>query len=77
MPILDAKGRTVGQQMPQPSALGQFARGAELTYGFVPARPGRRRGLGSTPSLLGFFRAGRTVGVSQINAIATIVRRGP
>lgn len=58
-------------------ALGLFMRGPEgRPYGYVPTRPGRRLGLGTTPALTGLFRAGRVVGISQINAIATVVRRG-
>lgn len=57
-------------------ALGTFVVGPARPYGFSPRRPGRRPGLGETPALLGMFRAGRTVGVSTINAMATNVRRG-
>jgi hypothetical protein len=56
-------------------ALGTFAGGPKL-YGFVPAVPRQRGGAGVTPALLGMFRAGPTVGVSQINAIATNFTRG-
>jgi len=70
-------GRKVGQDVPIESALGVFVRGPERPYGYVPSRPGRRVGLGSTPALTGLFRAGRVVGVSQINAMATNIHRGP
>jgi hypothetical protein len=66
----------VGQDMPIAPATGVFLSGRDKPYGFVPTRPGRRAGLGETPALGGMFRAGRTVGVSQINAIATNVWRG-
>ena len=61
---------------PSPRALGVFVQGPARPYGFSPHRPGRRPGLGETPALLGMFRAGRTVGVSTINAMATNIRRG-
>lgn len=61
-----------------PAAPGVFLEGPGLSKpGYVPSRPGRKGGLGVTPALVGLFRAGRVVGVSQINAIATNVRRGP
>lgn len=66
----------VGQDMPIGPATGVFVRGSDRPVGFVPTRPGRRSGLGETPALGGMFRAGRTVGVSQMNAIATNVWRG-
>lgn len=59
-----------------PRALGVFRPGPPTQYGMVPRRPGRRPGLGETPALNGMFRAGRTVGVSTINAMATNIRRG-
>jgi hypothetical protein len=59
------------------NAVGVLMRPAERQYGFVPTRPGRARGVGTTPALQGFFRAGsRTVGISQINAMATNLYRG-
>lgn len=59
------------------NAVGVLMRPGERQYGFVPTRPGRPIGLGTTPALQGFFRAGRrTLGVSQINAMATNVYRG-
>jgi hypothetical protein len=61
-----------------PAAPGVFIHGPGLNKpGYVTPRPGRRQGLGVTPALVGMFRAGRVVGVSQINAMATNVRRGP
>ena len=60
---------------PRPSALGAFNVGPKVN-GFVPAVPRQRGGLSVTPALEGLFRAGRVVGVSQINAIATNVTRG-
>lgn len=69
-------GRTIGQDVPHESALGTFVSGPDRPYGYVPSRPGRRLGLGTTPALTGLFRAGRVVGVSQINAMATNVFRG-
>lgn len=61
-----------------PAAPGVFIEGPGLNKpGYVTQRPGRRQGLGVTPALVGLFRAGRVVGVSQINAMATNVRRGP
>jgi hypothetical protein len=70
-------GLAVGRNRPAPAALGVFVRpGAALPQGFVPGRPGRRGGIGITPALHGMDRAGRVVGVSQINAIASVVWRG-
>jgi len=62
-----------------PAAPGIFIQGPGLSKaGYVTERPGRRSGQpGVTPALVGLFRAGRVVGVSQINAMATNVRRGP
>jgi hypothetical protein len=68
--------QTVGQNQPQPTAIGVFATVRDFPQGYVPSRPGRRGGLGITPALHGLFRAGRVVGISQINAIATNVPRG-
>ena len=72
---------TVGAQRPTASALGIFAqRTADSIpasgYGYLPTRPGRRVGLGSLPALTGLFRAGRVLGVSQVNLMATNVWRG-
>lgn len=64
------------QNAPSSRALGVFVNGPARPYGFSPSRPGRAQGLGETPALLGMFRAGRTVGVSTINAMATNIRRG-
>jgi len=59
------------------NAVGVLMRSGERQYGFVPTRPGRPIGLGTTPALQGLFRAGRrAVGVSQINAMATNIYRG-
>lgn len=59
------------------NAVGVLMRPGERQYGFVPTRPGRPIGLGTVPALQGLFRAGRrTVGVSQINAMATNLYRG-
>jgi hypothetical protein len=59
-----------------PAALGSFAM-TNKSYGFVPASFQPRAGYGTTPALGGLFRAGAlTVGVSQINAMATHVNRG-
>jgi hypothetical protein len=74
--IFRKDGRSVGLNYPQPAANGVFFRHVGQ-YGYVPTRPGRRIGLGSTPALDGLFRAGRVVGVSQINALATNIFRGP
>lgn len=76
LPPFHRPGRPIGQDVPHEAALGVFVRGPDRPYGFVPSRPGRRLGLGQTPALTGFFRAGRVVGVSQINAMATVVFRG-
>jgi hypothetical protein len=59
----------------RPAALGAFNVGPKL-YGFVPAVPRQRGGQGVTPALEGLFRAGRVVGISQINTMATNVTRG-
>jgi hypothetical protein len=59
----------------RPAALGAFNAGPKL-YGFVPAVPRQRGGLSTTPALEGLFRAGKVVGISQINAMATNVTRG-
>jgi len=69
-------GHPVGRNQPAAAALGVFQTGRDLPQGYVPGRPGRRGGIGITPALHGIERAGRTVGVSQINAIATNVWRG-
>ncbi len=60
---------------PRPAALGAFAVGPK-SFGFVPAVPRQRAGNGTTPALLGIFRAGPVIGISQINAMATNVTRG-
>lgn len=59
------------------AAIGVFMQG-RTDYGQLaaPVVVGRPRGLGSTPSLWGLFRRGRTVGVSQINTMATNIGRG-
>lgn len=60
----------------RPAALGSLSVGPKR-YGFQPGVPRTRGGLGHTPALTGLFRAGRiTVGISQINAMATHVNRG-
>lgn len=70
--------RNPGSDVPTPAASGVFIEGPGLAkYGYVTGRPGRRGGLGVTPALVGLFRAGRVVGVSQINAMASVVWRGP
>lgn len=77
MALFNKPGRPpVGQNAPTAAAVGVFMRSVGQ-YGYVPGRPGRRIGLGTTPALDGLFRAGRVVGVSQINALATNVFRGP
>ncbi len=63
------------RQITRPTALGAFNVGPKA-YGFVPAVPRQRGGQGSTPALAGLFRAGRVVGISQINTMATNVTRG-
>ncbi len=60
---------------PRPSALGAFNVGPKV-YGFAPAVPRQRGGQGMTPALEGLFRAGKVVGISQINAMATNTMRG-
>jgi hypothetical protein len=62
---------------PRPAALGTFWSGPR-GYGALaaPTRPGRRTGVAWTPAVTGFFRAGKAVGISQINAMATNVPRG-
>jgi hypothetical protein len=57
--------------------LGTFIKGRKQ-YGLFagPVVQGRAEGLAWTPALTGLFRAGRTVGVSQINAMATNILRG-
>lgn len=57
-------------------ALGTFVRGPARPQGMYPPRAGRPVGLGVTPAIGGLFRAGRVLGVSQVNAMATNVRRG-
>jgi len=57
-------------------AQGLFVVGPKRPYGYAPTRPGRRSGLGVTPAISGLFRAGRPPGISQINTMATLVRRG-
>jgi hypothetical protein len=59
------------------AAIGTFMPG-RTDYGQLaaPVIVGRPRGLGSTPALYGLFRRGRTVGVSQINTMATNIGRG-
>jgi hypothetical protein len=59
----------------RPAALGAFA-ATPKQYGFVPAVPRQRAGLAHTPAITGLFRAGRVVGISQINMMATNVTRG-
>jgi hypothetical protein len=59
----------------RPAALGAFNVGPKA-YGFQPAVPRQRGGLPHTPALSGLFRAGKVVGISQINAMATNVTRG-
>ena len=61
---------------PHPS-LGAFFEGPR-PYGFAaaPTRPGRRHGAVTVPALHGLFRAGRSVGISRINTIATNIHRG-
>jgi hypothetical protein len=67
----------VGLTRPQPTAIGTFATVRDFPQGYVPPRLGRRGGLGVTPALHGLFRTGnRTVGISQINAMATNIPRG-
>ena len=73
---------SVGAQRPTASAVGVFAQRAgdhlpASGYGYLPTRPGRRIGLGSMPALTGLFRAGRVLGISQVNLVATNVWRGP
>lgn len=60
---------------PRPAALGAFNVGPKA-YGFQPAVPRQRGGQSMTPALEGLFRAGKVVGISQINAMATNVTRG-
>lgn len=70
------KGVGAAAGAPHPS-LGVFFAGPR-PYGFAaaPTRPGRRHGGGKTPALAGLFRAGRVVGISRINTIATNIHRG-
>jgi hypothetical protein len=60
--------------------VGQVARRISVgpkSYGYKPSLPIVRGVLGNTPALGGLFRSGsRTVGISQINAMATNVLRG-
>jgi hypothetical protein len=59
-----------------PLALGTFGM-TNKSYGLVPASFQPRAGYGTTPALGGLFRAGTlTVGISQVNAMATHVNRG-
>jgi hypothetical protein len=56
--------------------LGRFNVGPK-SYGVAPASFEPRKGLGVTPALTGMFRRGPlTVGISQINAMATHFNRG-
>ena len=61
---------------PHPS-LGIFFSGPR-PFGFAsaPTKPGRRTGGAKTPALHGLFQAGRTIGISRINTIATNIHRG-
>lgn len=60
----------------RPLALGSFNVGPKA-YGHMPGVPRQRAGLAHTPAIGGLFRRGRIVpGISQINAMATNVRRG-
>lgn len=65
----------IPRQISRPAALGAFNVGPKV-YGYVPAVPRQRGGPGATPALEGLFRAGKVVGISQINAMATNVTRG-
>jgi len=60
--------------------VGQLARRISVgpkSFGFKPGLPIVRGIQGTTPALTGLFRSGRlTVGISQINAMATNVTRG-
>lgn len=61
------------------SGIAQLARRINvgpMSYGFRPAVPRFLGFKGHTPALDGLFRAGRVVGISQINAMATHVNRG-
>ena len=68
-----AKG---GPSLPHPS-LGAFFSGPR-PYGALaaPTRPGRKIGSSTVPALSGLFQAGRAVGISRINTIATNIHRG-
>lgn len=68
-------GRVVGHQ--RPATLGTFFSGPRpVGFAAAPTRPGRVHGGTVTPALHGLFRAGKAVGISQINAIATNIQRG-
>lgn len=66
-PSTDYGSRAIGVFMPTRKNYGQLA---------APVVPGRPRGLDLTPALTGLFQRGDTVGISQINMIATVVPRG-
>lgn len=78
-PVHKRAGRAPGRAHP---ALGSFIRPGVIGYGgfAAPVVPGRKVGLATTPALNGLFRKGdgRTpsIGVSQINAMATNIFRG-
>jgi hypothetical protein len=76
--VRGGRNRRVGAVVGFPAfaAAGVFTVGPNRPAGMSPTRVGRVGGLGTTPALYGMFRAGRTVGVSQINAMATNIRRG-
>lgn len=63
-------------KLPHPS-LGAFFSGPR-PYGALaaPTRPGRKIGGATVPALTGLFQAGRPVGISRINTIATNIHRG-
>lgn len=73
---MHARFTAPGTAAPNTAALGTFGVGPKV-YGFKPTVPGRKIGLATTPALGGLFRSGRiTVGISQINAMATNIMQG-
>jgi hypothetical protein len=69
-------GAVERRRPPAPLVLGRFGVGPK-SYGVQPASFAPRKGYGTTPALTGLFRDGRlTVGISQINAMATHINRG-
>ena len=74
-----ANGKFSKQGAPEAAhpSLGTFFSGPR-PYGALaaPTRPGRKIGSATVPALSGLFQAGRPIGISRINTIATNIHRG-